>query len=108
MARFRITIKNSAQLLQSPNGDQVPQLLFTRVDQRQREPGQCQFEAIVNMKGNSDGLTYDPEKQELRMPGGELLPVEILSFKPYADEFYGEITAKCKVEFPYDTVNYGT
>lgn len=108
MARFRITIKNSAQLLQSPSGDPVPRLQFTTVDQRQREPGQCQFGAIVNMKGDSEGLTYVPEKQELRMPGGELLPVEILSFRPHANEFYSEITAKCKVEFPFDTVNYGT
>ena len=102
-ANFKVIISKNCQFLLSPMGEKVPNLVETTVKQHLREIANVEFLANVNFKSFMPVMIYDPETGALKMPGGEVLPVEILSYSSETRRNVATVRARCSAEFPYDT-----
>lgn len=108
MKSFKAYVSRGKQLLLSPGGEHIPRLVWTEIYQNMSEPGQCSFRALVNGPADEGYMQYSDQTERLTMPSGEILPVEVIFYRPseiIAGESCDELTVKCTVEFPFDTVN---
>lgn len=102
MAALKVIIENGYQILQSPKGERINQIIETNITQGyDKSMAVCHFSVLVNF---NDSPIYDPIEKTLKTPLGEKLPVEIITYQPTGtDEPVDKVFAKCAVEFPYET-----
>lgn len=106
---FKAIVEKGYQILQTPGGERVSRIKTTCIFQGREKVGECVFDLYVNYKSSDpQPCKYDPDSQKLTMSNGEVLPVEILEYKPEVIDSEGLkevalVKAKCTVVFPYET-----
>ena len=104
MANFKAFVKDGVQYLASPDGTQIPRLIYTKIEQNLKEPGVCEFTAYVNsghgvlLEGNNN-LVYHEKTKLLMLNYREHLPVTILEYHPGSKDTPSKIRATCLVDF---------
>ena len=77
---LKVIIENGVMLLQTPAGVRVPAVIDTKVFQKLRDPGTCQFSLYVNGPG---WCQYAGQGEPLIMPDGTPLEgVEVRAYSP--------------------------
>lgn len=105
---LQVIIENGVMLLQTPAGVRVPAVIDTKVFQKLRDPGTCQFSLFVN---RTDWCQYIGQGEPLIMPDGTPLEgVEVRIYSPNnatgAHESGNSICyCFCKVEMPFNTTH---
>ena len=99
---LEVIIERGCQLLQTYEGEKLPRVVATMIQQHAAEPGNCQFTMCVNQPGL---CKYDDHKKALTTPAGNTLKgVEIMKFKPAESELIPAIVlCKCQVGFHHNT-----
>lgn len=102
---FKAIVENGYQFLQTPGGERVNRLTKTTITQTTEKEAECEFSILVNYNSSVDPqpCKYDPKTHQLTTPIGEVLEVEILKYSPETYTRASEVTARCKVIFPYET-----
>lgn len=85
-------VKDGVQLLLSPQGEHIPRIVWTKIYQHLKDLPKCRFEVLVN--GGEDYVQFDPGSGAVYMPNGEILDLNVLSYR--FENGIGRLEAKCK------------
>ena len=99
---LELIIERGMQLLQTSEGEKLPRVKQTVINQTDSMPGLCQFTMYVNQPGL---CKYDEKTGTVTTPKGlRLKKVEVIKHKPSeGPTIPAMIMCKCTVSFHYDT-----
>lgn len=103
---FKVIIENGYQKIQTPTGEKLNCITMTNIYQPvDKAEAFCVFTILVNLNGSIPSCYYDHNTRTLSTPDGEQITgIDIQAFFQAGNGHSTDtVTAKCRVEFPYDT-----